>query len=205
MNRRGRLKGMSNSVEHGVGIHVRALKDFNERVERVSTFAVSRLAEAGLLRNVVQEALGENSSAGSRHPSQEQIDAFVNNIRFFIQNNKASSFQNLAESYHALPLPDELKREFNGCCARLNRWLGSKSSLGMNGAPLPHRVVFDTFIYGNVAHLNPAKRQLFDEWRQSPPSFRLFETLFVDTLGKFTLFLTEAAALNEKALAHLSK
>lgn len=205
MKKRGRLNVMPDDLEHAVGIRVQTLRDFNERVERVSDFAISRLAEAGLLKTAAQQALGEKCSTGSRHPSQEEVDAFVNNIRFFIQNNEATSFQNLAESYHELPLPDELKREFNDCWARLNHWLDSKSSLGMNGAPLTHRVVFDTFIYGNVAHQNAAKRQLFDEWRQSALSFPFFETLFVDTMGKFNHFLTEAAALNKIALGHLTR
>ena len=204
-NKRGWFKVMPYSLQQGVGAHMQPLKDFNERVERVSKFVVPRLAKAGLLKTTAQEALGEDGSAGSRRPSQEEVDAFVNNIRFFIQNNEATSFQNLAVSYRTLPLPDELKEAFEDCRTRLNRWLDRKSSLGMNGAPLKHRQVFEAFIYGDVAHQNPAKRRVFDEWRQNPLSFPLFETLFVDTLGKFTLFLTEAAALNMKAIAHLSK
>ncbi len=122
-----------------------------------------------------------------------------------MQDNEATSFRNLAKTYCALPLSDQTKREFSRCCEKLNRWLDSKSSLGMNGAPLTHREIFQAFIYGNIAHQNPAKRRLFDNWRQSPLSFPLFETLFVDILGKFTGFLEDAVSVNKKAIAHLTR
>ena len=135
--------------------HVRALKSFNNRVERLKNFGIAELAKTGRLRTAAQAALGERGRRGTRNPSLEEIDAFVINLRFFIQDNEAASFRNLANGYRALPLSDGLKEEFNRCHARLNRWLNGKSSLGMNGVPLTRRVVFDTFIYGDVAHQNP--------------------------------------------------
>jgi hypothetical protein len=199
------MKRSARNPERLSGGQIRALKDFNVRVRHLSGFGLYELAKTGRLRTAAQAALGERGRRGTRRPSQQEIDAFVNNLRFFIQDNEATSFRNLAKNYCALPLSDQTKREFSRCCEKLNRWLDSKSSLGMNGAPLTHREIFQAFIYGNIAHQNPAKRRLFDNWRQSPLSFPLFETLLVDILGKFTGFLEDAVSINKKAIAHLTR
>lgn len=184
--------------------HMQALKDFNERVERIRGFGISRLAEAGRLRTTAQVALGDSGPIGARHPSQEEIDAFVNSLRCFIQDKEGTSLSNLAEAYTVLPLPTELKQAFAHCREQLKHWLKSKTSLGMDHAPLEHRHVFETFVYGDIAHQDEAKRQQLERWRQSPPSSLLFDTMFVKILGRFWGFLRQAAALNKKALRHLT-
>ena len=183
--------------------NIRTLKSLKDRVDRLRHFAIPKLAKAGLLRTSAQAALGQDGPPGTRHPSQEEIDAFVNNIRFFIQKNETTSFKNLAQTYERLQVPEELKIEFRRFIRKLNHWLDSKSSLGFDGAALTHRQVFDTFIYGDVAHQNRKKRELFDRWRESPVSFPIRETQFVDILGKFSGFLTEASEIIDKTLAHL--
>jgi hypothetical protein len=185
--------------------NIRALKSFNNRVERLRSFTIPKLAKAGLLRTSAQAALGEGGRPGTRHPSQEEIDSFVNNIRFFIQDNETTSFRNLAQKYDGLPVPEDLKMEFHKLRTKLNHWLDSKSSLGLGGAPLTHRQIFETFIYGDVAHQSRKKRELFDRWRESPVGFPLFEAQFVDIIGKFSGFLAEASDINGKALAHLTE
>jgi len=195
---------MQNKLRNTFDAHVRTMKDFNVRVERLDNFGISQLAKSGRLRTVVGLILGERRRRGMRHPTQEEIDAFVDNIRFFIQDNEPISFRNLAKGYCALPLPDEIKKEFNRCRANLNHWLDSKSSLGMKDGPFTHRKVFETFIYGDVAHQNFAKCRLFGKMRQSSISFPLWETLFVEILGKFTRFLDQAVSVNKKAIAHLN-
>jgi hypothetical protein len=198
------MSAITNSPKQIVNEGLQALSDFNKRVERIRKFFIYRLAKRGLLRTSAQEALGEPRRSGTQRPSQEQIDAFVANLRFFIQDNERTSFRNLAKTYAALPLAAQLKAAFAHCSAKLNRWLASKSSLGMDGAPLTNRQVFETFVYGDIAHQNEKKRQLFDKWRQSPTSSPLWEALFVDILGKFTGFLNEAASLNKRAINYLS-
>lgn len=183
---------------------LQALSDFNKRVERIRKFFIYRLAKRGMLRTAVQESLGEPRRSGTRRPSQEQIDALVNNLRFFIQNNEATSFENLAKTYASLPIPPTLKREFEDCRGRLNRWLDGKSSLGMKGSPLIHRRILWVFVYGDVAHLSPKERKELERWRENPPFFRLLKTDLVNTLGKFTRFLDETAVINQNALSHLN-
>jgi hypothetical protein len=183
---------------------LQALSDFNKRVERIRKFFIYRLAKRGMLRTAVQESLGEPRRSGTRRPSQEQIDALVNNLRFFIQNNEATSFENLAKTYASLPIPPTLKREFEDCRERLNRWLDGKSSLGMKGSPLIHRRILWVFVYGDVAHLSLRERKELERWRENQPFFRLLKTHFVNTLGKFTRFLDETAVINQEALSHLN-
>ena len=106
------MSAITNSPKQIVNEGLQALSDFNKRVERIRKFFIYRLAKRGLLRTSAQEALGEPRRSGTQRPSQEQIDALVDNLRFFIQNKEATSFGNLAKTYASLPIPPTLKREF---------------------------------------------------------------------------------------------
>ncbi len=55
--------------------------------------------------------------------------------------------------------------------------------------------VFDTFLYGEYAHMNEGKRELYQKWKQSP-CFPLLQFTFSSTVGAFVceiLGLSEAS------------
>lgn len=195
---------MKGEVDDLSNQHIEALRRFNARVERIRGFSISELLEQGLLKTAVQVALGEDGPT-TIHPSTEQIDAFVNNLRFFIQNNEATSFQRISQSYLALGLPADLKQQFDTCETRLNGWLDSKSPLGFGGTALTNGRILEVFVYGEIAHSNRDKREELEHWRESPPFFNLLETHFLNIMAKFIEFLNEAAAINARALRDLSR
>ena|SRR2546425_3449235 len=194
---------MSGKSKATKGERVQALRDFNARVDLLRTFAVSRLVKKGLLKTLVQIALDEPESPGTRLPTQEEIHAFVCNLRLFIQENDATSFRNISESYAALGVSPELKDRFEACRGRLNEWLDSKSSLGMGSGPLRNRRIFEVFVYGEIAHSNPKKRRELERWRENTLFFPLLETHFVNIMAKFMRFLEEVVVLNTQALSEL--
>ena len=73
----------------------------------------------------------------------------------------------------------------------------------MGGGPLRNRQIFEAFVYGEIAHSNPKKRQEINHWRRNPLFFPLLETHFVNVMAKFMKFLEEAVALNTQALGEL--
>src|SRR6266404_3664992 len=81
--------------------HIQALQDFIGRVDRIENYAVPKLVEDGMVSSAVHLAIGESLKVEEVHPSAEEIDAFVNNLRFFMMSSEATSFENIAESIAA--------------------------------------------------------------------------------------------------------
>ena len=73
----------------------------------------------------------------------------------------------------------------------------------MGSGPLRNLQIFEAFVYGEIAHSNPKKRQEINHWRRNPLFFPLLETHFVNVMAKFMKFLEEAGALNTEALGEL--
>ncbi len=118
-----------------------------------------------------------------RGPLEEAIDAFVLTIRFFIQDNEAISFKNIASLYECTPVNNKIKTDFNNIRKQLNDYLDSNSGMAItiNDETLNHRNILDIITYGNLSHANPQKKEKFNFWVRSPLKAML-ENDFVSSL-----------------------
>lgn len=99
-------------------------------------------------------------------PSGEEFDAYILNIRFFIQNNDNLSIKNWSDRINISPLQNELIEEANILRSDLNNLLDSPRlnvKLKEGRRVLTVRDIIETYIYGEYAHSNPSKKKLFND------------------------------------------
>lgn len=105
------------------------LRLFNEKAEK--------LARSDLLKHLIEKGMSLNLKITKENPtkfnmkvemnipSEGAVDAFMNNYRFFCQNNEGSSFHNMQEVYNSLPITSEQIHEFNIARTFINQFLDS--------------------------------------------------------------------------------
>jgi hypothetical protein len=118
-------------------------------------------------------------------PDREQIDAFVNTMRLFMQCNDRLSIANMSRMIDGLPLSEELKGPFAECRAILNDHLDSRSSISLDEGTATNRRVLDTVLYGELSHTNTAARERYLRWTSEPLSARCVEFEFVAQASAF--------------------
>lgn len=181
---------------------IEALTLFNEKTDKlVSSGFLRYLSENGL--KVTFRLVGEGESVESTLPDQESVEAFVLNIRFLIQDNEICSIRNLAELYRTLPLPVELRKEFDSTRNELQKYFASTGSLHISGEDLTYGNVFDTFIYGYLVHTNPPKREIYDRWMKREPIAAHLKLEFYSCLVNFLNCILRMRKINIEAITAL--
>jgi hypothetical protein len=70
--------------------------------------------------------------------------------------------RNIAQVYEELPVIGQKKELFADARDKLNAFLDSASPFTVNQKTATNRQILYLFVYGNLAHANPAKKQAFD-------------------------------------------
>ena len=182
-----------------------ALELFNRKAE---TLRNSRFMKSLLERGSGVTISGDKDgrlTTETRWPDQEAIEAFILTFRFFIQNNEKSSFENMDKTYDSLPISQQKKELFKNARKKLNEFLDSNSSLGINEQFLTHRRILWVFIYGEFAHADKELKPTYDQWM----SYGIFNVTiyneFIYTLGRVTSFIAHVQNLNEEVIKELSE
>jgi len=139
-------------------------------------------------------------------PSKESIDAFVLTFRFFIQDNEPISFRNIAKIYENAYINGEFLERFNSARVATNKLLDSPNmfNITFHDSKPTNRDVMETFIYGGLAHANPEKNQLYNEWMGFPPTRGLFQTCFNSVLGHVLRAIRFISILNREVIQKLT-
>ena len=125
-------------------------------------------------------------------------------LRFFIQYNERSSFGQLAELYESLSasFQDE-KNHFKCMRVQLNSYLDQKFAFVAGEPEKSNREIFDTFIYGGLAHANRDKKQTFDLWMREPLSESILKNKFITILTEIMDIIKQVQKLNTDVIAML--
>jgi hypothetical protein len=175
------------------------LRLFNEKVEKLDRLNFTQFFRDNRVGFSVSVKEGEQS-VEVRGPPEEAIDAFILTLRFFVQDNEATSIRNIGQMYEDLPISDELKERFRDSRKSLNDFLDAKCNVSLHGDELTNRDVFDVFLYGGLAHATPAKKDRFDRWAEEPVLFAVLQTVFFGVLIELFQFLFWARDHNEHVL-----
>jgi predicted small secreted protein len=153
---------------------INALKLFNEKAEKLERLSfietISKYSSGFSIKiNKREDGLYDLTQERSG-PLEEAIDAFVLTIRFFIQDNEATSFRNLAKLYERAPVDKEIKNDFIKIRTQLNKYLDSNSGMAIivNEEALNHRKILDIVIYGGLSHANHEKKKRYDFLVRTP-------------------------------------
>jgi len=182
-----------------------ALELFNEKAEilRNSSF-MKFLVERGT-GFTVSGGKDEPTRAETKWPNDEARDAFVLTFRFFIQDNEKSSFGNMAETYDGLPISQQKKESFKDARKTLNDFLDSKSPITFRGQGITYREIYEVFLYGEIAHANAKKKEIFDQWMSYPLINVFIYNEFINILGNVMYIIAYVQDLNEEVIKELSE
>jgi hypothetical protein len=178
-----------------------SLRLFNEKAERLlNTRFVKYLKETGKLSANISANKGQEVQVTRILPDQDAIEAFVLTFRFFIQDNEKSSFRQISQTYEKLPISSELKRNFVDWRKGLNDYLDKKISMTIQDRNPSNRELLDIFIYGGLAHANPQKKAIHDEWKKMGFVYQFLEVEFCSVLEVVLRAILSVAGINKKAM-----
>jgi hypothetical protein len=160
-------------------------------VERGSRVRISWTAETSLLR------------VAPTGPSTDEIDAVVLTLRLFMQDKDRISVRNVGKLYESLPVSADLKKYYEMQRLNLNKYLDNRALINIGGDRPTKREILETFLYGELAHLDEAKRQRYRTWVANPIAACMIEFEFVRVLHRFLRTLSVMAQIHQQALAEL--
>lgn len=179
---------------------LKTLSLFNEKVGKLwkSSFADEVFYnETGFMVYADRKETSELkvSKIEVKAPKQESIDAFLLTFRLFIQDNDKISIHNISKIYDNSHIPPQMKADFNAIRKKLNDYLEKANEICPidNGSTLSNETIMRTMIYGDLAHLNDKKREIYDRWMKS----------YIDKIVKNNEFIVILAeTLNGLTLIH---
>jgi len=182
------------------------LRLFNEKAEKLlASEFVKYIREKKRLSVTISARRGEEVKTERILPDQNAIDAFVLTFRFFIQKREKSSFRHLSKTYEKLPTSQELKNKFLEARRTLNSFLDQGISITIGNETPSRRRLLNIFIYGGLAHADPEKKKIFDEWRKIPMVYHFVEAEFCSILEKVLRVILYVSDINTKAIHELEK
>jgi len=187
---------------------IQRLRLFNERAERLSRFTFLQKAFAPGAGATLHVEPGR-AWQEKRGADEESTAAFAAVFRLFLQARDGIQLEQMEALYRQMSVPEEnqywVTENLNGLREFLDRT--TTPELAINGVRLTHRMILETFLYGDIAHVNPKKRETYEVWRSGPAAM-LLESTFEYVAGEVAKFIFWLAKMNENAirvLENLSK
>lgn len=130
---------------------------------------------------------GTSSPPEYKGPSDEEIDAFVLRLRFFIQDNEKTSLRRLHEIIEKdSTISSVLKNNFANTRRSLKRIFDSYPPIKATSKLDPNSPtwgeIFETFIYGELAHSNSQKAKKMLAWKTQERIYLLHTYFFIRIL-----------------------
>jgi hypothetical protein len=118
-------------------------------------------------------------------PKRDAVKAFLLTLRFFQQNNEATSLCNMEDRINGLDIDAALKERFRTSRHNFNSYLDKPPSVSFpNGSGVDNRRrILEAFLYGIFAHANPKHRRRVKTWEGEP--------YFDDIRSQFDLILLD--------------
>lgn len=148
---------------------------------------------------------GPNSRPVYNGPSDDELEAFILRLRFFIQDNEETSLRNISAILEKDPTVSEiLKKEVAHVRSSLKKTFDSYPPIKVSSKSIPNpptwHDIFETFIYGELAHANSKKSGQMKVWKKEQRNYLLFKYYFVKILVVIASGITYIADLIEAEL-----
>jgi hypothetical protein len=178
-----------------------ALNLFNEKADKLrnSNFVKAALENSGASLSWQE---GEPFQITRTGPTEENIDAFVLTLRFFVQDNERSSFRNMSKLYTDKAISEEHRSEFEKARSYLNDFLDSSTMFNFNGKRITKRQLMEVFVFGGLSHANKQKKSLYDQWMRLGLA-PLLQNEFIVIIFEVMNVAQFVKTLNERVLTDL--
>lgn len=182
---------------------VEALKLFNEKAKKLERLSFTKkiLTQPSGVKIDFKKETGVKVKR--RGPEENSIDAFVLTLRFFVQDNEICSFRNMAKIYEGLPISTDKKKSFNKIRNFVNTFLNKDSPFVFGKRKLKNRQIFETFMYGGLAHANKEKKKEHEKWVSDPYLEPLLTNEFVWIMAEILKAIFHAEKVNEQVIKEL--
>ena len=185
---------------HSVAEAIRCLNRFNEKAELLSTFSFLKKAFAPGAGATLHYEPGR-AWQEKRGADKESTAAFALVLRFFVQWKDGIHLEQIKDLYQEMPLPENDKSLVVEILKKYNAFLDSTGNpeFAINSEKITNRMVLETFLYGELAHLNKDKVETYKKWRSGPAAL-LLESQFEYAVGVVTQFISRLAEMNVEAI-----
>lgn len=174
---------------------IKILKLFDEKAKKLlKSSMISKLENSKISLNIIIEG-GIVNNPTYLLPDQEFIESFLLTLRFFIQNNEASSIRNLLDVYISSNNQNMISK-FETIRNQLLRYMDCKCPLQEKSYNYTRKEVFDIFIYGEYAH--STHKYEFERIRDNDFIFPIYSYIFVETLFQYLNAISEISILNDE-------
>jgi hypothetical protein len=134
--------------------------------------------------------------------TEDNIDAFVLNVRLLTQTGDGLSIREIANSYEGLPSDNAVRIDFENARAKWNNHKAKCTTLKhpTEDGNISYELLFDTILYGGLAHVNPRKVDFF-RWLTTQGFYRVHATMyFLVSLRIFLEVVSEIRDCNTSLL-----
>jgi len=149
----------------------------------------------------IKAEIGKYGTIERKGPDYESIKSFVITFRNFILDGDRISIREISKIYERLPENDPIKNEFREVRKIFNEFLDSPSIFQIDEEKITNRKIIDTYIYGDVIHLN--KHDEFKKWIDHNPTRELMYNEIVGILGRASQFIYFFNSINQKYLKRM--
>ena len=178
------------------------LQDFLERASHVESLSFmdkrERIADCRLRRE------GDSWQAEFFHPTDEQRDALLFNLRLFIQDKDDISLRRLTELYDDPDISAEWKREHAEFRGELKRRFDRVAAEGPKGV-LRHEDLFRMVLYGALAHrdADDASFQQYRIWVTNEDERAIIHDSFWQVVVWILATVINIARISQRELARV--
>lgn len=182
---------------------LKAMKLFNDKTEKLNNNTFTKKITSEGFGITFSAKKDEAVHVEKRFPTDESIEAFLLTLRFFIQDNEASSIRNLDKIYSKLPDYRKEKSDFQTARKQLNDYLDSPDkslNINENGKILTNIEIFNIFLYGELAHANEEFEKKYNEWKANPLLYPLLQGEFINIMSNILRCILYIQELNESLI-----
>ena len=168
-------------MNNKINKHIEALCLFNEKADEIKNSSYTKYFLENKPKVSISKKQGEAIKIKTIEPNDESLKSFVLTLRLFLQNNDQISFQNINKIYEKLPTNFQKEKEsFSLSREKINQTLDSNINFKYNNKILTYNEVLDIFIYGDLAHINIDKRNIYKDWKSKKETglFNIYKTSF---------------------------
>lgn len=135
----------------------------------------------------------------AKMPDVESLEAYILNLRFFIQDNERTSLRNIASLYRKECKVSRYLEQFSEIQQAVNRELDREIWFKFNDETITYRKLFEGMVYSRFAHANKRGHELFGEIAAHGFGYMLAMNEFLRCLGVLHVGLVLVRNLNRVA------
>src|SRR6267378_1273441 len=158
------------------------LKTFEEKANRLENSSLMRfMSSDGWKTSWDFEA--DRSGDDAKMPELEHLEAYILNLRFFVQDNELTSLRNIAALYKKECKDAELLKQFGEVRDAMNGALDRELWFRFNNQAMTYRTLFLGMIYTRFAHSSKGKHELFEQMVAHPFGYMMAMNEFLKCIG----------------------